>query len=412
VRGAGQGKPQGSLALPGQVDTALLEARAELADRLRAEREEIEGAIATRVYAIADPRETIDPAYLHGLRAALKAAIDFFLATIEHGEQRSPEIPTTLLAQARMAARNGIPLQTVLRRYLAGYSLLTELMLGLWEDMELLGATALRELLHGYSSVFDRLLEAVSDEHRREATSLLRSTEQRRADRVRRLLDGELIDAAELGYPLDSCHVGVIGAGHETAQTIRRLAAAFDKRLLSVEGEEGRTWAWLGSPRQIDPEGFARLIEHCEEIASPQATIAFGEPGAGPPGWRLTHRQAAAALPMADRLRAGVVRYADVGLLASVVQDPVLTESLRRLYLAPLGEERDGGEAMRQTLEAYFAADRNVTSAAAALGLSRQTVRSRLQAIEKRLGRLLDRCATEVDLALKVDGVAGSAKSS
>ncbi|HEY5815377.1 MAG TPA: helix-turn-helix domain-containing protein [Solirubrobacterales bacterium] len=392
------------------MDSEVQAARTELAERLRESREEIEAAIATRVYAIADPRETIDPEYLQGLRASLATAVEFFLAVIARGEQRCLDIPTSLLAQARMAARNGIQMQTVLRRYLAGYSLLTELILEVWEEMEFHGATGLRELLHGSSSVFDRLLEAVSEEHRREAAVLVRSTEQRRVDRVRRLLDGELIDAGELGYSLDADHIGLIATAAPKA--IRELAGAFDKRLLMVEGEEGRIWAWLSSPQRLESEEMSALMERCEQLAPAQGVIAFGEPGPGPRGWRLTHRQAAAALPMADRLKASVVRYAEVGLLASVIQDPLLTDSLHQLYLAPLGEESDGGRAFRDTLEAYFVAGRNVTSTAAALGLSRQTVRSRLQAIEERLGRLLDRCAMEADLALRVDVLADSAKSS
>jgi DNA-binding PucR family transcriptional regulator len=84
-------------------------------------------------------------------------------------------------------------------------------------------------------------------------------------------------------------------------------------------------------------------------------------------------------------------------------QDDLLATSLRQLYLEPLAEERDGGETLRETLRAYFAAERNVSSAAAALSVNRHTVTSRLRTIEKRLGRPLSTCATEIDAALRLE---------
>ena len=98
-----------------------------------------------------------------------------------------------------------------------------------------------------------------------------------------------------------------------------------------------------------------------------------------------------------------LVRYADVALLASILQDDLLAISLRQLYLAPLSEERDGGSALRQTLRAYFAAERNVSSAAGALSVSRQTVVNRLHVIEERFERSLNSCAAEVEAALRLE---------
>src|SRR5665213_761206 len=63
------------------------------------------------------------------------------------------------------------------------------------------------------------------------------------------------------------------------------------------------------------------------------AAFAVGEPGAGVDGWRLTHRQAQAALLVALRRPGGprLTRYVDVALLASALRDDVLTSSLRDL---------------------------------------------------------------------------------
>ncbi len=129
--------------------------------------------------------------------------------------------------------------------------------------------------------------------------------------------------------------------------------------------------------------------------------MAIGEPAAGLAGWRLTHRQARAALAVAVRGRRPVVRYADVAILATVLRDDLLAGSLRRLYLEPLEDRRDRGETLRRTLRAWFAAGRNVSMAAAALGVSRQAVARRLRAAEERIGRPLDACDLELDAALR-----------
>jgi DNA-binding PucR family transcriptional regulator len=130
--------------------------------------------------------------------------------------------------------------------------------------------------------------------------------------------------------------------------------------------------------------------------------LAIGQSGRGISGWRLTHRQAKLALSVALRSDDQIVSYSDVALLASVLKDTVLEESLRQAYLAPLEGERDGGVALRETLRAYLAAGRNVSSSAAALGVSRQTVKRRVCLAEERIGHPLSERAVEIETALRL----------
>jgi DNA-binding PucR family transcriptional regulator len=58
---------------------------------------------------------------------------------------------------------------------------------------------------------------------------------------------------------------------------------------------------------------------------------------------------------------------------------------------------------LRQTLRAYFAAERNASSAAAALGVARHTIENRLRKIEERLDRRLSTCLAELEVALRVE---------
>jgi PucR-like helix-turn-helix protein/diguanylate cyclase with GGDEF domain len=348
---------------------------------------------------LADPAQVDDPEYLRGLRSSLTVAIDYAFTSIELGEQRSPPIPPVLSAQTRAAARGDVGLDTVLRRYFAGYTQIAEFALQEFESSDLLRKHSLWELLRGQAAVFDRLIAEVSTEYIREAATRGVSTEQRRAERIRRLLAGEAIDSSGLGYELGDWHLALIAAGPGAAEAIRGTACALDKRLLLLVQDDGTVWAWLGSRRRPGP------AEVCDGIAaswSEGMPLAVGEPAAGVAGWRLSHRQAISAFPIAAR-QASLVRYADVALLASTLKDDLLATSLHQLYLAPLEADRDGGRTLRATLRAYLAAGRNLSAAAAALGVSRQTVSKRLQAIEGHLGRYLDGCMAELEAALQLE---------
>jgi DNA-binding PucR family transcriptional regulator len=92
-------------------------------------------------------------------------------------------------------------------------------------------------------------------------------------------------------------------------------------------------------------------------------------------------------------------------LLASTLQDDLLAASLDQLYLAPLRAERDGGEAAKETLRAYFAASGNASSAASALGVNRRTVAARIASIEEKIGRTVDSVSAEIETALRLDEI-------
>ena len=380
---------------PSSRDSAPLE------DRLRARRGELEQAALARIAEISDPGSAPDPAYLAGLRAALAAALDYGLAAIVEPTREPKPVPVQLLGQARLAARNGVSLEAVMRRYAAGHSLLADTLLDEAAAAGV-GAIELKSALRALADRYDRVVVAVSGEYAREAEAEPQGSERRRYALLRRLLAGERLDASELGYEFDVHHLAIVASGATAAEALARLGERLDRRLLLAEPDEQSAWAWFGGRRgfECDELGFISSYPWPEGSA-----LACGEPGRGLAGWRLSHRQAAAALPVAERAAATVVYYADVALVASVLQDDLLATSLRQGYLAPLESERDGGKAAKQTLRAYFAAAGNVSSAAAALGVNRATVRSRLGAIEERYGRALDGASAEIEVALRLDEI-------
>ncbi|HEX5713851.1 MAG TPA: helix-turn-helix domain-containing protein [Solirubrobacterales bacterium] len=378
------------------------EMRRGLVARLRERRGEIEQAALTRVSAISDPKETADPEYMQGLRLTVGAAIGYGIDALEGSEDRAPPIPTTLLSQARLAARNRVPLETVLRRYFAGYTMLGDFVIEEAERAGISRGSSLKRVLRVQAALFEQVVAAVSEEYGREV-EWPDSAEERRARCVRRLLAGELLDAPELPYELNEYHLGAVATGRGGAEALKDIAKALDRRLLTVNQENDTLWAWFGARRPFDPEQLAELSRWGLPAGM---RLAIGEPGEGLTGWRLSHRQALAALPVAQRTGCKFARYGDEALLAATLQDDLLIASLCRLYLDPLEDERDGGATLRATLCAYFASGRNSSSAASRLGVSDRTVANRLRTVEARLGR---QPGIDMEIALRLHelGVSG-----
>jgi DNA-binding PucR family transcriptional regulator len=65
--------------------------------------------------------------------------------------------------------------------------------------------------------------------------------------------------------------------------------------------------------------------------------------------------------------------------------------------------EDDKSDVTRETLRAYLAAGRSVTSAAAVLAVNRNTVSNRLRSAEKAIGRPLDAWAAELEAVLRLE---------
>jgi sugar diacid utilization regulator len=336
------------------------------------------------------------------LRASVAGALDYILVGIERGEEWSGPILSVALAQAQRAARSGVGLETVLLRYAAGHRRLVGFVMA--EAAEF-APEVLRQVLDMQGLLLERLMAQVSLEYRREAERAGRSLEQRRAELARRLLAGEPLATAELGYELDAWHLGVIATGVGAREVLRELAQGADRQLLLVSRGEETVWAWLGSRRRLSVADVDRLASAAEP---PGVSLAIGEPGWGLDGWRLTHHQAQAALLVALRSQNRVTRYGHVALVAAVLRDDVLARWLLDTFLSPLEGQRDGGAALRETLRRYFAAGHNVSRAADELDVTRQTVEQRLKTVGQLLGRALPTCLAELEVALRLEELGGA----
>jgi hypothetical protein len=300
-----------------------------------------------------------------------------------------------------MAARCDVGIGVVVQRYLAGYSLLVEFLL-----QEAGDAPASRDLLpklRAEAEAFDDVVDCVIEEYEREREHCFREAEYWRLKRVKRLLAGDVVDVAQLEYEFDAWHVGVTGVGPGLPRLLRGLAATLGCRLLMLNASGDAVWAWFARDSGLETVEWPKMIE---SRLLPGVALSIGEPGFGLPGWRLTHQQARSALEIARRGGRGVIRYADTILLSAALQDRTFLQSLWNMYVLPICDSHDG-EKLCHTAKAYFAGSRNVSSTAAALGVSRPTVKSRLNLIEQRVGRQLESCAAEMETALHLLDICG-----
>ena len=372
--------------------------RAAVAARMRDCRAEIVEAVRTRSAALLESVRGLDAEFMEGQRAAVAAAVDYGIEAVEFGEARCRKVPPVFHAQARLTARSAVSLDMMMRRYFAGYVLLGDFLMREADHCSLNGA-ALQCIMRDTAAVFDRLISTVAEEYQREDRGLPSSPDERMASRVRALLSGELLDAADIDYEFEGWHLGALATGSEGPDAVRRLAKSLGRRLLSIRSDEGVVWVWLGGRSPLDPDDLDAALP---SLGVGDFSLALGEPAYGLSGWRLTHRQAQAVLPIVRRSGKACLRYADGALLASLLQDDLLAASLQERYLSPLASERDGGESLRETLRAYFAANRNASSAAAALGVSRHTIANRLRVIEEKVGRSLASSGAEIEAALRL----------
>src|SRR6476469_8843155 len=336
---------------------ALDEIRAELVVRLRARSAEIEDMIFNRVRQLTEPAEGNDPEYRAGLRATVAEAVDYALLGIEHGEEWEGSIPEAAAAQARRAARSGVKLDTVLRRYAAGDRLVGEFIL---DEASQLPNEAMRQLLRSQGPHVDRMMAGVSAIYMEELEQMRRSPAQRVAERVKRLLDGNApLDAAGLDYELDAWHLGLVISGTRPDVAARTLAAGLSRQPLVVPRGQDSAWAWLGGQRRLQVDDVERYLA---AGVLGDVKLAVGEPRRGLEGWRLTHHEARAAHQVMMRRPQPLTRASDVVLLAAVLRDELLAKSLRQTYLAPLDDQGDAGVGLRETLRAYFFFDDTATT--------------------------------------------------
>lgn len=378
-----------------------LELRRQLIRGVRARRPEINEALLARIGEISpgEPHHST-ASYEHRERVAVTAVVDCALAHAED-DDAAMALPSETIAHAQSAARDGVRLDTIFRRYSAVGQLLDDHITQEAERFSLSPCNAaLRTVQWTITALLDRLIVSINDEYTSEALRCRRSRECRLAERVRNLLAGDCARAVAVDYDFDAWHLGVIVVGTGTAKLMGDLAARAGCSLLFVTCDSNVGWAWSGAPCRASISEIERALAQGQW--PPGAKLALGEAARGLDGWRLTHSQAQDAHLVSLRQPQCLTRYADIALVTPWLRDPARARWLLETYLGPLHGRRCPRDTLIGTLRAYFAAGRNQSAAANRLAVSRRTMRNRMNLIEAALGRKLDIRQPELELALRL----------
>lgn len=368
--------------------------RGELIALLKSRSPDIEDALIARLRS-SELWADLDPETITRLRPAAIETVAGIAAAVEQGEW-SPALSPAMVALIQSAARQGGSLEGLLRGFSLGANVFFDFIA---EELGELpqAAGALRYAVSWLSRNSDQLMNAFAAVYQEEVERLNSSPSRQMAQRLQGLLAGGPGDYADLGYRLDACHVGVIAFGGRAELECRALAESLGCDLLALPRAEDTVWAWFGSPRQIELDRLTQLVDSRASLS-----LAAGEPRNGLDGWRLSHREALAALEVALLEPPGLTRYSDVALVADALRNEATGKALIDRYLGPWDRNRDG-ERLRVTVRTYIDSDCNAASTASALGVNRHTVQRRLRKIEEAIGEPLSARRAELDVALRLE---------
>jgi PucR C-terminal helix-turn-helix domain/GGDEF-like domain len=218
---------------------------------------------------------------------------------------------------------------------------------------------------------------------------------------VRALLAGGRVDMSEvstrLGYELRRTHLAFIVYGDGSFPDMERVALSVaDSRAVLTVPQGGHLACWVGQSDLAVPDDCP-------------LHVAVGLPGAGVEGFRRSHLEASLARRAAEVLGLpGPVRFDDVCLDVLLTQD---AGEARRFVVRELGPLADGSDMSRRlvaTLSAFYEEGSSFVRAARRLGVHENTVTYRVQRAEELLGHPVSERRLELQVALRLAGLASS----
>lgn len=259
----------------------------------------------------------------------------------------------------------------------------------------------------------DAFIEAVLAERER----ALQSQQARTRGLVEAIVAGRAYDEAAaprlLGRPLDGWHLGCVvdappGAIIEPA-AVDAVVGAFGRTVgtaspLRYDTSTGRVWLWIGADRRF----VAPTVDDLRVPAPLVVGIGDVHPGAA--GFRRTHLEAADALTARPREARGAA-YPDVALTTLLCADTERARWFVDLELGELGADAADMADLRETLRTFFATRMRIAPAAELLFVHRNTLISRLERIERLLGRSVAEHTVRTQAALLVHEVLSAQNS-
>ena len=272
--------------------------RSALVEALRPRALEVQRAIFERLQA-ATPDSLDDVQYRAGLQSTLAAMVEYTLKAIEDREEPSIPIPPSVTEQARRAARAGVSLRAVTRRYVAGHVVLQSFIL---EEAGEGAGEALGSIMSSLAKHLERVMDVAESAYEEESKLLQRSPEHRRVRRIERFLVGEAVQLDDVSYNFEkSWHICVVAVGPQAQAAIAPLVAQLDRQQLTLQRDENAVCTWFAGRERITSSAIERALK---EQPLNDVILAIGEPEVGLHGWRETHRQAQEAL-LVDTAKGG-----------------------------------------------------------------------------------------------------------
>ncbi len=255
----------------------------------------------------------------------------------------------------------------------------------------------------------ERVVDRLTAEYRDEAERMAREGSFARVADVRQALDDPALDvdamSRRLAYDLRARHVALV-LRHDRDEsnaaleaTARELVGDVTRRPLVVRVDVDTAWCWAPARKSL-------------ALRTPKVPVLVGQgrPASGLEGFRRSHHEACEALrvaQLAGRAAGTITPYDQVELAALCSGDAVACRTFVADRLGPLGADTEDVRRLRETLAAFFEANSNFRATAARLGVHHNTVRYRLEQIERLLDRPIGQQRLHLELALHLAGRLG-----
>jgi DNA-binding PucR family transcriptional regulator len=398
----------------GSEETRRLAAR--LAADLPALAPEIFDFVATQLDQVNADEETRELTM-----AACVSTVEAGLWMLAHGvPAERAHAPVAALEHARHMAARGEGINATLRFYRLGHAYF-------WERWaEAMGAQVddpvrLVELLRDASAFVFAFLDVISGEVSAELLAE-RDRRQRRVtalreDVVQAILAGEHVDVARaertLGFGFQNPQFAFIcwtddepGALEPAAEAV--IAAVEGSQWLLISQGAAELAGWVSAPRVERPAPPVLTAAIAQAAAG--VRVAVGGVASGLEGFRSSHDQARRARRVARLAARGapsVTRFEDVALLDLLSCDLPAARAFVAVELGGLASRDERAGELREFMLLYLIAGDSHTSAAATLGVHRNTARQRLQRAEELRGRPVTQHRSELLAALVLVGALG-----
>ncbi|MFC1401157.1 MULTISPECIES: CdaR family transcriptional regulator [Streptacidiphilus] len=356
------------------------------------------------------------------------------LVTLVADGATSPLTDEALLGD-RDFVRRGVPLDKVLRGIHLGHAAMARAFMAACEatvaeadrsaQMKRVSET-LFEFIDGFSS-------GMAEEYLAERDRWVTSSAAAREETVRSILEQSPVDigtaSRTLDYDLRREHLALTAWCHPAtgaeASELQRAAVEFLRArrcITTLVVPIGRTglWAWGARTAQGNAAANPAASPAEDPVADvaadpeghPSVQMACGSPASGLDGFRRSHEEAVLAertARLSSRPRSGVTHYRDVELASLLTGDLDRARRFVQRELGPLADDTPHAEELRETLRHYLQAERSLLKAAARMHVARNTVTYRVKRAEQLLGHGVADRHLEVQAALTVAHVVGSA---